>query len=221
MNKEEKSNKSKEKIITAAFTLFAAKGYVATSTQDIINLSGLSRGAMYHHFKSKEDILKSVIRELHKHMNVFLEDLAADQSLTVKEKITKLLEYSGSDYTQRQLVVCCWIEKIPFALLQEIRHYNDVIAVYLSQIIQQGADHGEFKCDYPRELAEVLVLLIDIWLDPVLFKRSYDEICSRLDFLMYFLQSIQISIVDHKDIQKFKTIFKHHLGLMKEEETTN
>lgn len=57
MNREEKSKNSKEKIIQSAFSLFSSKGYDSTSTQDIINLSGLSRGAMYHHFKTKEDIL--------------------------------------------------------------------------------------------------------------------------------------------------------------------
>ncbi|MFR2553021.1 MAG: TetR/AcrR family transcriptional regulator [Clostridioides difficile] len=45
MNREEKSKNSKEKIIQSAFSLFSSKGYDSTSTQDIINLSGLSRGA--------------------------------------------------------------------------------------------------------------------------------------------------------------------------------
>ncbi len=62
MNREEKSKNSKEKIIQSAFSLFSSKGYDSTSTQDIINLSGLSRGAMYHHFKTKEDILRSVTK---------------------------------------------------------------------------------------------------------------------------------------------------------------
>ena len=53
MNREEKSKNSKEKIIQSAFSLFSSKGYDSTSTQDIINLSGLSRGAMYHHFKRR------------------------------------------------------------------------------------------------------------------------------------------------------------------------
>lgn len=71
MNREEKSKNSKEKIIQSAFSLFSSKGYDSTSTQDIINLSGLSRGAMYHHFKTKEDILRSVTKELYSQMNNF------------------------------------------------------------------------------------------------------------------------------------------------------
>ena len=44
-------------ILDVAFRLFMEKGYEHTSIQDIIDhLGGLSKGAIYHHFKSKEDI---------------------------------------------------------------------------------------------------------------------------------------------------------------------
>ena len=50
-----------EKILDVASRLFLEKGYEHTSIQDIINnLGGLSKGAIYHHFKSKEDILIAV-----------------------------------------------------------------------------------------------------------------------------------------------------------------
>ena len=48
-------------ILDVAFRLFMKKGYEHTSIQDIIDqLGGLSKGAIYHHFKSKEDILVAV-----------------------------------------------------------------------------------------------------------------------------------------------------------------
>ena len=43
-----------EKILSAAERLFAQKGYAKTTLQDIIDTTGLSKGAVYHHFKSKE-----------------------------------------------------------------------------------------------------------------------------------------------------------------------
>ncbi len=48
-------------ILDVAGRLFMEKGYEHTSIQDIIdNLGGLSKGAIYHHFKSKEEILDAV-----------------------------------------------------------------------------------------------------------------------------------------------------------------
>ena len=55
--------KETEKLILDVSTkLFMEKGYENTSLQDIINnLGGLTKGAIYHHFKSKEEIYNAVI----------------------------------------------------------------------------------------------------------------------------------------------------------------
>jgi AcrR family transcriptional regulator len=47
-------------ILKTALSLFMEKGYKDTSYQDLVKETGLSKGAIYHHFKSKEDILTSV-----------------------------------------------------------------------------------------------------------------------------------------------------------------
>ncbi|HCQ6217961.1 TPA: TetR/AcrR family transcriptional regulator [Clostridioides difficile] len=208
MNREEKSKNSKEKIIQSAFSLFSSKGYDSTSTQDIINLSGLSRGAMYHHFKTKEDILRSVTKELYSQMNNFLEHLVADDTLTANEKIIELVVHSANDYTRRKMVHCSWLEKIPFALIEEVRNLNNVVAPNIAKIIKQGVENKEFSCEYPEELAEILVFSIDILLDPVLFKREYSEVCNRLDFLLFMLKKMDIPLIDEYGIQKFKDLFR-------------
>ena len=53
-----------EKILEVSKRLFLEKGYDDTTTQDIVNnLGGLTKGAVYHHFKSKEES-KSIINEI-------------------------------------------------------------------------------------------------------------------------------------------------------------
>ena len=50
-----------EKILDAAQRLFLEKGYENTTIQDIVGeLGGLTKGAVYHHFKSKEEIMDAV-----------------------------------------------------------------------------------------------------------------------------------------------------------------
>ena len=52
-------------ILDVASRLFMEQGYEHTSIQNIIGcLGGLSKGAIYHHFKSKEDILEAVIDKI-------------------------------------------------------------------------------------------------------------------------------------------------------------
>lgn len=212
MKREEKTKNAKEKIINGAFSLFATKGYEATTTQDIIDMTQLSRGAVYHHFKGKQDILESVTNEAQLKVNAFFERLAANDSLTTKEKIAEIISYTANSDVQKQLIYYSWIEKIPFALLDEIRNLNNIIAPFVSQIIEQGMRKGEFQCPYPKELAEILSLCIDVWLDPVIFKRNFDEISSRLDFLLFMLEKIGTPIIDEKDLKRIKDLYKPFLN---------
>ena len=47
-----------EKILDVSQRLFLEKGYDATTIQDIVDdLGGLTKGALYHHFRSKEEIM--------------------------------------------------------------------------------------------------------------------------------------------------------------------
>lgn len=56
-------NPSKKKILDNAFNLFLTESYSSVSMQKIQDASGVSRGAIYHHFKSKEEIFEVVVNE--------------------------------------------------------------------------------------------------------------------------------------------------------------
>ncbi len=51
-------------LLTAARELFAANGFQATRTQEIVQRAGLTRGALYHHFRDKEDLFRAVYEEV-------------------------------------------------------------------------------------------------------------------------------------------------------------
>ncbi len=70
-------------ILETAMKLFVQKGYEHTSIQDIIDhLGGLSKGAIYHHFKSKEDILDAVTTKLSETSNQMLFEIQNCPGLT-------------------------------------------------------------------------------------------------------------------------------------------
>ena len=73
--------RDREQVIEAAARVFAEKGYEKTSIQDILNDLGLSKGGLYHHFKSKEAIL---------------DRLNADEWAVIVRLLDKLIERAGS-----------------------------------------------------------------------------------------------------------------------------
>ena len=76
-----------EKILNAAAALFAEKGYAHTTLQDIIDATGLSKGAVYHHFQSKEEIAARVGDRLGTQVTGELARIRDDASLTGLQKL--------------------------------------------------------------------------------------------------------------------------------------
>ena len=91
-------------ILETAFRLFIEKGYERTSIQDIIDqLGGLSKGAIYHHFKSKEDILTAVCERMTDESNQLLLDIRDRPGLTGQEKLKLIFRASLDRPVQDQL----------------------------------------------------------------------------------------------------------------------
>jgi AcrR family transcriptional regulator len=62
--KTEKAASTKARIVAVARRLFASRGYDGTSTEAVLEESQVSRGALYHHFETKEALFAAVLEEV-------------------------------------------------------------------------------------------------------------------------------------------------------------
>ena len=95
-----------EKILAVSAKLFMEKGYEHTTLQDIIdNLGGLTKGAIYHHFKGKEEILLAIADRMGEQTEAWMRTVRDDPGLTGAEKLQKMFRASleNSDRT-----CSCW-----------------------------------------------------------------------------------------------------------------
>lgn len=60
----DRSHAAKEQIVQAALTVFALKGYTASSMDDVCMAAGCSKGGLYHHFPTKSAVLSGVVDKL-------------------------------------------------------------------------------------------------------------------------------------------------------------
>src|SRR3954465_1205221 len=63
LTREEKKAQTRERLLDAASTVFARKGFAATSIDEIAEVAGVTKGAVYSNFESKEDLVRTVLDE--------------------------------------------------------------------------------------------------------------------------------------------------------------
>jgi AcrR family transcriptional regulator len=72
--KAEQSEATRNALIVAARGLFSERGYASVSTEEIVQAAGVTRGALYHHFRDKQDLFAGVVERLEQEV---LEQVAA------------------------------------------------------------------------------------------------------------------------------------------------
>ncbi len=60
----ERSRATRAALVSSARELFAERGFTGAAREEIVERAGVTRGAMYHHFESKEDLFRSVVIEM-------------------------------------------------------------------------------------------------------------------------------------------------------------
>jgi AcrR family transcriptional regulator len=102
-----RSQAARDQIVQAALTVFALKGYAASSMDDVCLAAGCSKGGLYHHFPTKATVLSGVVDRLAK-TNALVPPLPGDASTPPGQTLGRVLleiwaESARSDDLRRQL----------------------------------------------------------------------------------------------------------------------
>ena len=186
-----------ERILDVSQRLFLEKGYENTTIQDIVDeLGGLTKGAVYHHFKSKEEIMDAVGDRMFFSNNP-LEAVRGRTDLNGLQKLREAVRLNQSDEERVRLTA----QSIPIAksprLLQEMIVSNrKVLTPYFLELIEEGNRDGSMHTNYPREIAELLPLLTSLWLLPSVYPASREQMKRKFLFLGEMLEKMGVPLMD-------------------------
>jgi len=195
-----------EKILEVAQRLFLEKGYDNTTIQDIVDeLGGLTKGAIYHHFKSKEEIMDALGDKMFSNNNPFAE-VKKRTDLNGLEKMRLAIMLNQTDEEQVELTrQAIPILKNPHVLARMIDSNRRTLCPHWLELIEEGKKDGSIQTEYARELSELMVLF-DLWLIPSVFPGDADEIHSRFLCMMKILEKMGLPLYNKELDDKIQSL---------------
>lgn len=199
---------TEQRILDSAYKLFLEQGWERTTIQDIINdLGDLTRGAFYHHFKSKDEIIDAVTTRMFDKSNLF-NIVKEDKSLNGFQKLKKILALSVINQEQLQFA-----KSLPSVFCSHIfvsKQLNDCVnsvAPRLQCFFDEGIEDGSVTVEYPKQAAETFLILSTLWLSPILFPVSKKEYMQKYKHFKSLYDSIGLPVLDEEILKEVEKAF--------------
>jgi AcrR family transcriptional regulator len=128
-------------LLRTARRLFAQNGFQATRTEEIVQRAGLSRGALYHHFKDKEDLFRAVYDEVSAEVGATLwrrSDGAGDAWSRFRANSEVYLEAASTNQAYRQIVLIDGPAVLGSSNWSPHRGELDKMVEYLEEAVAEG-----------------------------------------------------------------------------------
>lgn len=184
-----------DQILAYAQKLFFEKGYEGTSLADIVAAAGVTKGAFYHHFSSKAEILEQLLGRLVSHFSAELEQAASDfdgppldaylRFLGVVRKEFEFRSQQGNPEVGRALYLDA-NDSIRNKLFQRV---SDVAIPVLEGILRRGVSGVPLKGSDANATAE-LVFQISLAHQPALKRLRYATSASESDRLQQAVEDL-------------------------------
>ncbi len=131
-----------------------------------------------------------------------------DKSITGLQKLQKMFMSSLSSVSQREILASSpnLLKNPRLLAIQMESIIYDVVPNYIEPVINEGMADGSIVCDYPKELSQVLILLSNIWINPLVYTMSDEEIATKIAFFRQLTESLGLSIIDQSVEHNLKDI---------------
>jgi AcrR family transcriptional regulator len=164
--KEEEHTAKRNEILDTALQLVYSKGYEKMTIQDILDQLQISKGAFYHYFESKADVLQALIeRMVVEQMEPLLLSIVRDPHLTALEKLQGYFDTAVSWKTAKkelmlQLTKVWYSDENALARQKMMGLMVKHVTPLFMQLMHQGAQEGVFTTPYPEYASQMIINLV-------------------------------------------------------------
>lgn len=184
----------KREFILAAEELFKKQGFEQTSVTDITDKVGVSHGAFFYYFKTRNDIFKAVVAH---HLEKYAEainGIVKDETMSAMEKIQKLLDMTMASTSSTEdtdkFVEYLHAEGNEAMHKEYVDRSYELFVPMITEIVEQGIKNGELEVKYPRETVEYVVHMFDALQDVRDVPQSNDAYYRKIRALEIILAKV-------------------------------
>ena len=193
-----------QKILDASLKLFLEKGYEETTVLDIISeMGGLTRGAFYHHFKSKEEVFDALCEKLFYETNPF-KKAKNHKELNGLEKLKFVLKTSFDETEHRRLSIASMELLGSPAFLKKLIESNQELTPMYQELIEEGIQDGSIQTEHSKLLAELFVLLTNFWSIPTIYPMTSEEMWEKFLMIKEITDKLGLPIIDNDIVELCK-----------------
>jgi len=174
---QHRSEETRARILDAALRKFAIEGYDAASVDDICSEAGVSKGAFYHHFSTKQSLFLALLDGWLTTVDMGLESIRQATVPQTLNHMTDLLPGIFATTDERlPMFLEFWLqasrdETVWQATIAPYQHYQD----HFAKLIEDGMAEGSIRTVDPKITARVIVsLAVGLFLQGVLDPHGAD-----------------------------------------------
>lgn len=162
----------RDEILDVAQRLVQTKGYEAMTIQDVLDGLGISKGAFYHYFGSKQALLEGIIERMLAEVEGRIGPVVNDPDLRALDKLHSFFAVAAAWKSTQQAFVLAllrvWYTDENALVRQKVRLLMvSWMTPLLTLIIEQGIREGVWSTPYPAQVAEVVLSLLQDFSDAV------------------------------------------------------
>ena len=197
-----------EKILEVSLALFNEKGYEKTTIQDIVNALGMSKGAIYHHFKSKDEIIEALSERCY-HNDTQMELLRNASDKTGIEKLRAIIYRQIQNEEKKQIdTISINLWKNPKIFMSGMAENLSVNSQIVERILKEGMEDGSIRQQDPLCAAQVLMLLLNYWICSPIVLKELDAIPAKVAYFRTLCDSMGIPVIDEPLEQELTSYFR-------------
>ena len=181
-----RSEETVERILATARRLFLDHNYADVSVDRIARETEVTKGGIYHHFASKEELYLAMLRADFEHLAALFEEATAPPG-SCREKLARLTRaFLSLSPIERRVMRLVRRDINTFddpARAELIRGYQRALPERIEELLHEGFERGELRRSDPRLLSWCFVALVEVALTPYA-DTVFEDLEHKLEFVL-------------------------------------